>query len=311
MYATFDAAVQAVLLRSNQLSSDSISYAAAADVVNSVHKTLLGERDWPFLQKNGAINTVPPVTTGTVSGSFLSPTVQGLNTTFVDTMVGQYIVIGNFYDYYEIIAVDVANQVLTVNPPVTMETYVQPGQVYSSMPFYIFNLSYAFPSDFRMPGETDNFLTNAPMKFVGEREFRRLSTYPFFDYPVRWSIVMRSGLPQLALYPFPIGAYQIVFTYFPLITDLVNTADPILIPDNYREILIQSALAEVLANQLNNPNWQRSFKVAQDLKAAMYSDYKPWDDAPQMVPKSYRLRAGATSDDFAIMRTVWGYNGGI
>ena len=311
MYNTFSEAVQGVLTRANMLTSDTIMYAAAADAVNMIHKTVLAERDWPFMQQYGKVVTQSPYTTGVVSGSYLSDQVTGSGTSFTSAMVGQYILIGTFYDFYEIISVDVTNQILTVDPVVTMETYTQPSMVYTSQPFYVFPLSYTLPSNFRVPSEMDNFLTNAPMKYVGEREFRRLITYPFFDYPVAWTILNASGTPTLGLYPLPIGAYQIIFTYFPLINDLLNATDPVLIPDEYREILIAGSLAEILSNQLNNPNWQKNFNRMQELKQSMASDYKVFDDQPQLRPKNYRLRGGTSGDDFVIMRTVWGYNGGV
>ena len=307
MYATFQEAQTAVNTRAMLDPLDPISSAIVADRVNAWHKRILGEESWPFMQEYGTIVTQGPVTgPGTVSGEFLSNQVQGTGTTFISSMVGQWIQIGTFYDIYLITAVDVATQVLTVSPPVTMETYVSPGTNFTGQNFYIFPLSYPFPADFRMPSETDNFLTNAPMKFYGERTWRRYMTYPYFDYPTIWTVLQTSTGPQMAFYPFALGSYSITFTYFPLIQDLVNPTDPVLIPDAYRDALINGALSDVLRDSLNNPNWQVLYKESVNLSDKMRYDYGFWDDSPQLVPHSYRKRKLITGDEGSVLRTVWG-----
>lgn len=301
MYSTFQSCYQEVLNRTRSLPQQAY-LSPLKNAVNAIYQELCSWREWPFLQKTGRLNLVPPVTVGTLTGIAASNTLTGSGTAFSLDNVGWYIQFGPDNVLYEITAVNPTAQTVTVSPNITITSL---AQGYSMFPF-----SYALPSDFRIPEPVQAFQLSPPLTFIGTRELLTNLRNTYFSNPRKWSIVYRSAnpqIPQMAFYPFTNISMAVQFFYLPQLPDLVNDSDPILIPSNYRRAIVEGAMGIFYRDVLDDPGrGQISTGEYIRIRNEMCSDYGLWDDAPQMRPVQFRGLGRRFGDDPVIERMMWG-----
>jgi hypothetical protein len=299
VYDTFSQAYTEVLDRCRSINNDTDYVALAKSYVNKVHKETLAYRAWPFLNKRGTLVTQPPYTTGTVAITQNSGAIVGTGTTFTAAHVGSYLKIGSSPDIH-LVTTYISATSLTVDPVVALETA-------SAQSFKLFKMGYALPDDFRLPDEVDNFITSPPMDFAGAREYRRLISAPIFDIPTKWTLLWSQDgapVPTIAFFPFALTYRQIHFDYQITVADLSGANDPIQLPDPYRAIPVEGAMALMYRDVFDDDRANDCEAERVRLRNQMASDYGFFDDAIQLQPHNYR-GTGMTGDDLAIQRTVW------
>ena len=299
MYPTFSTLYTEVLNRTRSLPQQSY-LSSLKNAVNSIYQEIASWKEWPFFQSTGRINTVAPLTTGTVSGTQGANSLTGIGTAFSISMKGWFIQVGSDLALYEVTAVDPVNQILTFNPQLTA-TYT--GSTFSLFPF-----SYTLPSDFRMPEPVTAFQLTPKLSFIGSRELMSEMRHVRFDSPRHWSIVYRSSAPQtpqIAFWPFPETVLAMQFLYQSQIPDLVNDSDPVLIPSNYRRAIIEGAMGIFYRDVLDDPQrGQISTGEYIRLRSQMCTDYAFFDDPPSIRVSSFRgFSRGGT--DPVVERMVW------
>lgn len=249
------------------------------------------------------MSLTPPYVTGTVAGTQATTTITGTGTTFTSSHVGWYLKVGSARELYKVTAVPSGTS-LTVTPSLILATF-------SGQAFKLFALTYTLPADFRQPEEMSNFLTLPPMDYLGHREFRRQMTDPQFGSPENWTLMWEASAaaaatPVIAFYPFADKYRQVQYDYTILIADLVNDDDPILIPDHYREVLVEGALERFYRDVLDDSGKaDRSLGMMTRLREQMVGDYGFHDDQPQFVPYPYRKKKDLFDDSEVIARMVW------
>lgn len=292
MYNTFYGCYSEVLNRARQINNDPDYLQLSKSLVNETHKTALGKHPWPFLSKSGSILTTPFYSTGTISWTQGNATINGSGTVFTPAMTGWYLQLGSFNDLYRVTYVSATQ--LQIAPAAAPASAANQG-------FFLFPVTYALPSDFKLPEELDNFITKPPMGNVGEREFRRLTCYPRFGPPLKWALrweasALVAPVPLMAIWPFSDVPYVIHFDYTINTPDLVNDPDPILIPDQYTAIVVHGAMEWMYANVLDAPDRALKEMAEKDkLRNQMLQDYGFTDDAPQVVPYNYRKKKACGS----------------
>lgn len=303
MLDTFSAVYNAVLDRVRSLRTDSDYVALAQSYVNARHKELLAWKPWPFLQKSGALSLTPPVVTGTVAGTQATTTITGTGTAFTSSHIGWYLKIGSAQELYRVTAV-ASGTSITITPSLILENFT--GQSYK-----LFALTYSLPADFRQPEEVDNFIAFPPMRFLGHREFRRKMSSPQFGIPEYWTLFWEAtqtaaATPTIAFYPFADDYRQIQYDYTILITDLSGDGDAILVPDPYREVLVEGAVERFYRDVLDDPEKaDRALGMMTRLREQMVGDYGFFDDQPQFVPHDYRKKKDLFDDEIVIDRMRW------
>lgn len=291
-----------VLLRCRAIDSDTDYLNLAKSYTNRIHKEALAYRPWPFRNKAGTLVTEPPYTTGTVSVTQNSGAITGSGTAFTSSHVGYYLKIGSAPDLHLVTAYSSATAI-TVSPVVAIATA-------SAQSFKLFRLGYALPSDFRLPNEPSNFETRPPMEFIGAREFRRKMSGPIFGTPEMWTLLWTlsataAPVPTMGFFPFANTYTRIHFDYQTTITDLVGDSDPLQIPDEYRSLVVEGAMALMYRDVFDDPVRAKICQGEHDkLRNQMANDYGFFDDPVQMVPHNYR-GSPRTVDEAAIARTVW------
>jgi hypothetical protein len=217
--------------------------------------------------------------------------------------VGWYLKIGSRPDLHVVSSFDSPTS-LTVEPVVAIETA-------SAQSFKLFPATYTLPDDFLLPADLDNFVTSPPMGFVGNREYRRLISNPFFDVPSKWTLRWAQGagsagmVPAMAFFPFADTYRQIHFDYQIKVVDLVGDNDPILIPEPYLAITVEGAMARFYRDVFDDEGRYELCKAEEmKLRREMANAYGFFDDNIQLVPHNYRGNA-RTNDDFVVERTVW------
>jgi hypothetical protein len=182
VYDTLSQVTTEILDRCRAIRTQADYLALARSFANKTHREALAFRAWPFLNKRGAMTLGPPYTAGTIAGTQNTSTLTGTGTAWSSVHEGWYIKIGAQADLYRVTAVGSATS-LSITPPLAAASLT--GQTYK-----MFQMTYALPSDFRMPNEVDNFITTPPMGFVGNREFRRLiASLAQFDAPRHWTML--------------------------------------------------------------------------------------------------------------------------
>lgn len=306
MYDTLNACTTEVLNRLGALSTQADYVAQAVSYVNAVHKETLSLKPWPFLSKRGGITCTPPETTGSVSWTQGSPLLTGVGTAFTTVLpsppIGYFFKLGSSQNLYRIDTVTDATNII-VAPSIAEATA-------SGVSYQLFRMMYAAPIDFRMPQEPNTVFERPPMRFLGNREFhRRYAESVQFGVPEVWTLIYDriSGIPEplIGFYP-PTNAYLVVqFDYTPLVTDLAGVNDPILIPDEYRELLIEGAQARFYKDVFDNPpKAEQAMGLHNKILSEMKSDYGFFDDQAQVVPFLYRKKKDST-DDRVIERMAW------
>ncbi|MDA8150172.1 MAG: hypothetical protein M0041_03405 [Nitrospiraceae bacterium] len=272
------------------------------NAVNAVYQELCSYREWPFFQKSGYVNTIPPVTIGTLTGIAGTNVLTGAGTAFTLENEGWYVQFGSDQVLYQVTSVDPTAQTLSVMPNITLTSLTQG--------YSLFPLSYPLPGDFRIPEPVTSFNISPVMTFMGSRELLSRLPNAFFSNPKAWSLLYGAGnptVPQIAFWPLPNVSMAVQFWYLPQLPDLLNDSDPVLIPSNYRRAIVEGAMSIFYRDVLDDPGRAQICGMEYvKIRTQMCADYSLFDDPPKLRPMNFRGIARRRYADPIIERMLWG-----
>lgn len=176
--------------------------------INNSYRKILDKRLWYGLQVRGQIQVPTVYTTGTASFTLNTTSVQGFNTAWTAAMVGSQIRSGFQTGFYNIAAVDVVHQVITLDLPWGNPTVGRAG--YTIMQVWV-TLGYNIKMVLNAVNQRQGFplYCNCPQNELNRVDTWRTST--------GWTTVMANfpanslGQPMYELWPAP--TYQQVFPF--------------------------------------------------------------------------------------------------
>ncbi len=239
--------------------------------------------DWSFLRGEGVVQTLEPVTAGTVSGGSGSANITGSGTAFTAAMVGRIFKSGGQ-----------VREVVTQSTSTAISIDTQLDAAIPALSTYeIVAHEYELPSDFGgLRGEVtfrddDGY---APLRLVNEASIMRLRTEGDYikDVPEYVAIIPagtdnESTIEQrfkLSLWPFPDKKYDLLFSYTvyaqAMSSTVYNILDDLHIPIGgayHSETILSSclAVAEQIVDEFNNPGKMQA-KFVERLSASISYD---------------------------------------
>lgn len=270
--------------------------AIVAEFIKTENKEIVENWDWSKRTTTVMINTVSPVTQGTISVVQGTAIVNGVGTAFVAGNVGQYLRIGQD-TYYKIQSVQNGLQL-------TLEAnYVYPsinGSGYS-----IFQFTYSLPSTI----EKINSIKSRTVKLV-ERSKILIDTIDAAKTatdsdPESWAYGDRDSLGNLTfeIWPPASDAHPLIIACL-LVGDVINPTDTPLYRAEVLKWKAASDAAEYLDSVTENPNWARKGErylknYEKALEQAILDDTEKVSTPDQLMPPERSIGVG---DDFELSR---------
>lgn len=295
--ATIRSRVLSLLANHSQITSADVN-----TLIETVHEEILNDYGWSMRRADLLVNTVPTVSSGTVSAS--GTTVTGSGTNFTSDMVGRFIRIGSSTFFFRIIAVASATS-LTIEAPV-------PEAVAAGTSYVIFKHRYTLPADFG--GRITSAVSDQRLREVSRQDLDRYDPYRIgtATRPEYYSVsgldpsITTSQRFQIELYPVPSSAQTIRIEYLRE-NALANDTDEPLYPS---DVLVWKA-AEAGAFFLYARNGDQAWVALADRYHQRYLEafeLAKLDDLSKNSPARHVRDALVDSepgDDFLINRD-WG-----
>jgi hypothetical protein len=231
--------------------------------VNNAYRSVIDRRLWNGLLRRGQV-TVPQVyTTGTVTTVTGSQTVTGIGTAFTSAMVNRQFRCGFSTGWYNIQAVDVGAQTLTLDLPWGPRSFTQAGyQIVQAWVTLGFNVK--FVKEMVNTQQGYRIYTNLPQKALNLYDTWRVSQgWTYVLSPLQ---TMQDGSPLFELYPAPTSQQNFPFLAYVQPSDMSLDAD---FPASFvrSDILVGRAVADALLFRGKNNKYYdpqtAQFKISQ------------------------------------------------
>lgn len=210
--------------------------------INYVQQDLCARWPWQFLEGRQVVQTIPDITTGTVSINSGATSVTGTSTNWTFTFAAgtQYIQFAGSNDWYQITALSSPTS-LSINGNYT-------GTVNAVNVAYIIRVFY-----YQLASSTDRIIDarnwNTPVKLVNV-DVRTLddirpnpqSTNSSYGY-ICWGVNPATGNLMVGLYPYPSDVRNIELRVLLRPTDMAGSTDVPSIPNKYAHLLAWGAIA--------------------------------------------------------------------
>lgn len=281
-------------------SHNKLPSAIVAEFIKTENREIVENWDWSRRRTTVMINTVAPVTQGTISIVQGSAIVNGVGTAFVAGNVGQYLRIGED-SYYKIQSVQNGLQL-------TLEAvYVYPSIVGSG--YSIFQFSYSLPSNIEkvlsIKSRTVKLVERTKI-LIDMIDSAKTSTD---SDPECWSNGDRdsSGNATFEIWPPSSDAHPLIISCL-LVGDVVNASDVPLYRADVLKWKAASDAAEYLDSVVENPNWakkgERYYKNYKEaLEQAILDDTEKVSTPDTILPSERSIGVG---DDFELSRDAEG-----
>jgi hypothetical protein len=209
--------------------------------VNQTYQFITGSFNWPWLVKQGAIQTSADITnlTASVNAGATAVTLSSGPT----YSVSEYYMIrfdATSEDWYSITAHTAASTSLTINVP-----YVSSSNLVSGA-CTIRKIMYALPSDLDRIITVRNQIDNTEVRPINVRTFDRIIPDPTSSgNPFHYQMLGldSSNLWTLGFYPTPDAIINLQLRYYRKMTALSGASDTPLIPDKFQAAIVFGALA--------------------------------------------------------------------
>ena len=218
--------------------------------INNAVRKLYDRRLWYGLLLKGQLSTPPLVTGGTVSVTVGSPTVTGTGTSWTANLVGRSLRVGYTNPIYNIIAVNVGAQTLTLELPWAGITYPNIGYFIAQYYYSIPNIKYIYSAknlqlQYRLwCGVTQEFLDN-----VDPSRLQLVYTKAIASMPPD-----KDGNWQCELWPASTIQQALPYLAYVQPPNLVNDSD--VLPAYIRaDIIVNHAIADVLRYRMLENKW--------------------------------------------------------
>lgn len=274
--------------------------------INAAYKAVCGAYNWPWLLKPATIQTVPDITTGTVSINAGSTTVT-FTSAPASSVANQYMIqftdVTN--DWYEISAHTGGATTATLAVPFVGSSNVS-GQAY-----ILRKVRYSLPSDLDRMVDIRQTITDLKLGAVDIRTFDRYLPDPTATGdPVYYSMC---GLDsnkywQITLYPIPEDIENLLLRYLYMPADMSGDSDTPVLPEKFHDILVFGALYMYGHPFIDDTRYtiarQRFSELIDTMKAECNPNpdlmrvIQPWDTRPRrvvgslMYPPNFPLPGG-------------------
>lgn len=207
--------------------------------VNSRYKLLAGKESWNWMVKDSIIQTVPDITTGTVSATADSTSIT-FSSAPAASVAGYFIQFSDTTDWYEIDTHTAASASAELTVP-----YL--GTTNGTLTYILRKAYYLLPSDTgKILNVSQHRVWNTTLTYVPTRMLDRYSAIrQSSDRPRFYSIV---GLNadrqyQMEIFPSPNVKMNLNVRRYQIITEMTADTDIPVLPEAYHEILVWDVLA--------------------------------------------------------------------
>lgn len=276
--------------RLQMLLNEQVDYQEARSILDDHYRSMFTDNKWSFSKTETRLTTRAAKTAGTVAVVQDSPTVAGTATAFANTDVGSFIALPDGR-YYEIGAVDVGLQTLTLGTPTATTNFV--GTTATGQDYTLFLHRYTLDTD------VESIISIAATSWTLE-EKRQLSLNDVdpqrivYGEPTSYAYIdpdPTTGYTRIELWPIPSVAYS--FPYVGLKRGSLDTASQLVNDLSEALLYISAATASnVVFAKTGKEHW------------ASVRDYYGGmgQERLRSVKKRDRRRFG--KDDF-VSRTGW------
>lgn len=209
--------------------------------INSAYQFVSGSYAWPWLLKNGTIQTVTDITTGTVSINAGATSLTFSSAPAV-SVANQYMIKfdDTSNDWYNISSHSAASTSATLASPYLGTSNLSGGS------YTLRKVLYSLPSDCDRIIDLRQAITKVKLVPVDARTFDYYLPDPTATAdPVYYSTIGldSSNAWQVTLYPVPSETINIQVRYLKMITALSSGSDVPVIPAKFHDVLVFGALA--------------------------------------------------------------------
>ncbi len=207
--------------------------------VNARYKVLAAKESWNWMVKDSIIQTVPDITTGTVTATTDSTTIT-FTSGPTTSVAGYFIQFSDTSDWYEI-------DTHTAASPTAELTVPYLGTTSSTLTYILRKAYYLLPSDTgKILNVSQHRVWNTTLTYVPTRLLDRYSTIrQSSDRPRFYSIIGLNEDRQykMEIFPTPNVRMNLNVRRYQVITEMTLDADVPVIPEAYHEILVWDVLS--------------------------------------------------------------------
>jgi len=278
----FETLYDNVILLAGLASNKAADVNLAKLLINKRYWMVVNAYPWPWLFEKTTLLTTVKYDTGTVTATNGSTTITGSGTTFTSAMVGRKFKVTGFEEVYTI-------STFTSATEITLDNEFN-GTTDDEYTYVIFEDLVTLPSDLDNIVALRQARTPKELDCVGLRELFAYDPVPdeessdpkYYAYYVPDS----NENQRIMLYPAPYRQIVLDLEYKKVITELSDDSDEPLIPQQYRKMLIDGAVADIYIIKRDTAKDLR-FEVLENkfnkMLFAMYNKYKATDDRKRIT----------------------------
>lgn len=207
--------------------------------VNARYKSLAAKESWNWLISDSIVQTVPDITTGTVTATTDSTTIT-FTSAPTSSVTGYFIQFSDSGDWYEIASHTAASTSAELDVP-----YL--GTTSSTLTYILRKVYYLLPADTgKILNISQHRVWNTALKYIPARLLDQYLAYrQTTNRPRFYSIIGTNSDRQykMELFPVPSVRMNLNVRRYKIITELSLDADIPIIPEAYHEILVWDVLS--------------------------------------------------------------------
>lgn len=248
--------------------------------VNEAYRFLAGMREWPWLLKTSAIQTVTDITSLTASVNAASTAVT-LSATYTPTLANDYYIqFSTTDDWYLITAHTAGTDAVTITPAYQGSTNLSAGTC------TIRKVFYSLASDVDRIIDMRQTVTDRQLVYIDPRTFDRqlpdpTATGTSYAYMLLGLDSSRSW--RASFYPIPSAKTNILYRYYQKITDLSASDSVPIIPDKFHQAIVFTALAMFGHPYIDDSRMQSAERRAKMLVSEMVGQVSPIPDQHPVI----------------------------
>lgn len=248
--------------------------------VNEAYKFLAGMRDWPWLVKEGVVQTIADTTTLTASVNAAATAVTLSATHAVSLANDYYIQFAATDDWYLITAHTAGQNTLTISPGYQASTNLTSGTC------TIRKVFYSLASDVDQIIDMKQAVTDRQLVYVDPRELDRHLPDPTATgtpYAYTFTGMDANNYLRVSFYPIPSAKTNIQYKYYKRVADMSNTTDVPSFPDKWHQAIVFVALAMFGHPYIDDSRMQSAERRAKTVVSEMTKQVSPLPDKHNII----------------------------
>lgn len=248
--------------------------------INEAYRFLAGMREWPWLLKQGTVQTVSDITTLTASVNAAATAVT-LSSVYATSLANDYMIQFSTTDDWYLISAHTAG-----TSAVTIATAYQGATNLTSGTCTIRKVYYSLASDTDRIINMREAVDDNSLVYVDPRTYdRQLPDPTATGTPQIYSLVGldSSKYWRATFYPLPDAKVNIMYKYYQKITDLSGSTDTPLIPEKFHQAIVFTALAMFAHPYIDDTRMQSAERRAKMLVGEMVGQVSPVPDSHPII----------------------------